>query len=168
MIAKRSMITTGIGAGVVLAAGLLSGCGNSNGGGSGDTQAEQAGAPEAVVHTYTVRGRVRQLPEPGAVPPRDLLISHEAIEDFRGADGEVVENNGRRGMAAMTMPFPSVADGVSLEGVEVGDPIEFELEVTRNGRSMNMMVTSVRELPADVELDLAGGSGGNLDPTAQP
>ena len=166
MIAKRSMTTIGYGAATVLAAGLLmglpSGCGNSNGNGS------ESEAAEAVVHNYTVRGRVAQLPEPEAMPPRDLQISHEAIEDFRGADGEVMENNGRRGMAAMTMPFPNVADEVSFEGIEVGDPIEFEFEVAWSGRAPNYTVTSVRELPADVELDLVGGSGGAGEPAAQP
>jgi hypothetical protein len=72
-------------------------------------------------HDYTVRGRVAQLPEPGN-PASGFVISHQAVDDFVDRQGEVV------GMDPMTMSFP-LAPQVSLAGLAVNDPIEFNLHV---------------------------------------
>ncbi|RMH18177.1 MAG: hypothetical protein D6696_13685 [Acidobacteria bacterium] len=84
------------------------------------------------------------LPDPED-PEGTFSVRHEAIDDFRGVGGEIW------GMDSMAMPFP-LADGVSLEGIEVGDKIRFTLEVDHY-RDVPMRVTAVEELPADAELD---------------
>lgn len=138
---------------------MLAGCGNSSpeDGSSRDASSQDGSSQEASTqNTYTVRGRVAQLPDRDGVPPKDLSITHEQIEDFVGASGEVPVRDGVRGMRSMTMPFPRLDEGVSLEGVEVGDPVEFELNVIWNGGVPNFWISSLKELPADTELDLPG------------
>jgi Cu/Ag efflux protein CusF len=95
--------------------------------------------------TYTVRGTIRQLPDPeqAGVP---LLIHHEAIDgflDFYGEEGA---------MDSMTMPF-AVAEGVTLDGFAVGDPIVFELKVDWQSAPA-MALTAIDKLPAQTVLDL--------------
>ncbi|MFW6051807.1 MAG: copper-binding protein [Myxococcota bacterium] len=94
--------------------------------------------------TYTARGRLEQAPAQGK--KGDLVIHHERIAEFVDGEGEKV------GMEAMVMPF-APADGLSLEGVQKGDPIEFTFEVRWGGDPM-LRVTEVRKLPADTELEL--------------
>jgi Cu/Ag efflux protein CusF len=91
---------------------------------------------------YTVRGLVRQLPADG----RDFTLEHEAIPAFVGRDGEA------SGMMSMTMPF-ELEKGVSLDGVEVGDPVEIQLHVDWSA-DLAVVVTALRELPAGTKLDL--------------
>lgn len=74
---------------------------------------------------YTIRGEISRLPAPGR-SPRELWIHHEAVPSFKDTEGEVV------GMEAMTMPFP-LAEAVSVEGLAVGDRVEFVLEVRWEG-----------------------------------
>lgn len=92
---------------------------------------------------YTVRGQVRQLPDP-ATPGSGLYLSHEAIDDWAGRSGEI------EGMDSMTMPF-EVADGVSLEGIEIADVIEFTLHVDWEADTP-VEITRIRELPAGTRL----------------
>jgi Cu/Ag efflux protein CusF len=92
--------------------------------------------------TYTVRGQIAQLPDP-AKPSATLQIKHEAIDDFAGRDGSL-------GMDSMTMPFP-LAPGVSLEGLAVGDIVEFVFELDWSA-SPTYRVTRIAELPADTAL----------------
>jgi Cu/Ag efflux protein CusF len=92
--------------------------------------------------TYTTRGQVMQLPDP-ANP--GLTLNHEAIDQFVDRQGELV------GMDPMSMPFP-VAKGVSLEGIQVGDVVEFKLHVDWGGNP-EVEITEVRELPAGTKLD---------------
>lgn len=92
---------------------------------------------------YTVRGQVRQLPDP-ATPGSGLYISHEAIDEWVGRSGEV------EGMDPMIMPF-EVADGVSLEGIAVADVIEFTLHVDWDADTP-VEITRIRELPAGTKL----------------
>jgi hypothetical protein len=98
--------------------------------------------PDAV---YTVRGRVMMLPEPGK-PMSDLQIHHEAIDTF-------VNPNGTVGMPAMIMPFP-VSKGVRLDGLAVGDPVEFTFAVWTKPGQRGYEVTGIRKLPAETALDL--------------
>lgn len=116
-----------------LTAGLTAGCAR---------QGRDAGEGEGRV--YTVRGEVRQLPNP-AQPGSGLYILHQEIPDFTNREGQAV------GMEPMTMPFP-VAEEVSLEGVQPGDPVEFELLVDWEG-SPEVQITGLRELPAGTKLD---------------
>jgi Cu/Ag efflux protein CusF len=93
---------------------------------------------------YTVRGQVRQIPDP-ATPGSGLYLSHEAIDDWAGRSGEV------EGMDPMTMPF-EVADGVSIEGIEPTDVIEFTLHVDWEADTP-VEITRIRELPPGTKLD---------------
>lgn len=125
----------------VLALSVAAGCARTDGQDPG----------EGKVHLYTVRGEVRQLPDP-AQPGSGLYILHEAIPDFTNREGQAI------GMEAMTMPFP-VDEEVSLAGVQPGDPVEFELRVAWEG-SPEIQITGLRELPAGTKLA--------LDPPPQP
>lgn len=101
--------------------------------------------PETVVERYEVRGEVVRLPSAEADA---LTVRHEAIPGFVGVDGQVV------GMDSMTMPFP-LAEGVALDGVEVGDKVEFTLEVAWEG-DPPYRITRVEELGAETVLDFGG------------
>ena len=90
-----------------------------------------------------MRGQVTALPDPSD-PLSNLRLRHEAVDDFVGMDGEVV------GMDSMNMPFP-VAEGLSLEGLEVGDPVVFTLEVDWDGDPA-YQVTRIERLPEGTEL----------------
>lgn len=86
---------------------------------------DDGGGDGGGVQVYETRGQVTALPDPSN-PLTNLRIRHEPIHDFVSIDGEVV------GMDSMNMPFP-VTEGVSLEGIEVGDPVSFTLEVDWDG-----------------------------------
>lgn len=98
---------------------------------------------------YTVRGEVKQLPDP-ANPGTGLYVTHEAIDNWVGRSGEV------EGMDSMTMPFP-VDEDVSLDGIEPGDKIEFELHVDWEA-DLAVRITSLRELPPDTPLVFGSAS----------
>jgi len=93
---------------------------------------------------HTVRGQVRQLPDP-ATPGSGLWLVHEAVDDWAGRDGKV------EGMDSMSMPF-EVAKGTPLEGIEVNDVIEFTLHVDWNAETP-VEITRVKELPPGTKLD---------------
>lgn len=114
----------------LLAVLSLAGCSGSSGG-------EESG------RTYTVRGQVTQLPDPGN-PGTGLYLNHEAIDDFVSRDGEVV------GMDPMTMSFP-VDQEVSLEGIGVGDVVEVKLHVDWAEAGIAEIV-EIRELPPGTKL----------------
>ena len=92
---------------------------------------------------YTVRGQVKQLPDPQN-PATGLYVTHEAIDNWVGMDGEV------EGMDSMTMPF-QVDEDVSLDGIEPNDVIEFEVHVDWEA-DLPVEITSVRELPPGTRL----------------
>jgi hypothetical protein len=98
---------------------------------------------EPVVHTYTLKGRIVSLPDPSN-PASELSIHHEAIDDFKSSQGELVPMN------AMTMSFPP-APGVSLDGFAVGDAVEFVFRVQWEPTS-GMSTTSIKKLPHDAPL----------------
>jgi hypothetical protein len=93
--------------------------------------------------TYTVRGQVTQLPDPDN-PGTGLYLNHEAIDDFVDRDGEMV------GMNPMAMPF-QVDEGVSLEGIGVGDVVEIKLHVDW-GAETEAEIVEIRELPPGTKL----------------
>jgi hypothetical protein len=93
--------------------------------------------------TYTVRGQVTQLPDPGN-PGTGLYLNHEAVDDFVSRDGEMV------GMDPMTMSFP-VDEEVPLEGIGVGDVVEFKLHVDW-GAETEVEIVGIRELPPGTKL----------------
>lgn len=100
-------------------------------------------APDA---TYTVRGRVEALPIPGK-PQTEFIVHHEPIPDFKGFDGTT-------GMPEMSMPFP-LAAGLSIDGLSVGDPIEFTLAMWTTPGQRGYEITRFIKLPADTALNLA-------------
>lgn len=104
---------------------------------------DEGGGDGGDVQVYETRGQVTALPDP-ADPLTNLRIRHEPIHDFVSIDGEVV------GMNSMNMPFP-VAEGVGLEGIEVGDPVSFTLEVDWDGDPA-YQVTRIEALPEGTEL----------------
>ena len=103
---------------------------------------DQSGGAASRVDSYTVRGQIVSLPGAGGVP---MQIAHEEIPDFKNREGEEV------GMETMTMPFP-IAEGVSLEGIESGDPVEFSFEVS--WQPTRLEIIEISELPADTSLTL--------------
>lgn len=103
--------------------------------------------PEVQVHT--VRGKIERLPEADK-PASSLQIHHEAINDY-------VSRDGKRGMNAMVMPF-SVGPGVSLEGLAVGDIVEFTWELRKSGDPRSA-ITAIKRLPPETELTF-GKAGG--------
>ena len=93
--------------------------------------------------TYTVRGQVTQLPDPGN-PGTGLYLNHEAIDQFMSRDGEVV------GMDPMTMSF-QVDEKLPLQDIQVGDVIEFDLRVDW-GAETEVEIVGIRELPPGTKL----------------
>jgi Cu/Ag efflux protein CusF len=114
-------------------------CGDSS---TGTASVEGQPAPDPDV--YRVRGEVTEMP----VDAGDMMyIRHEAIPDFKGASGPV------QGMDSMIMGFRP-AEGVSLDGVEVGTKIAFVLEITW-GSEPRQEIRDVEILPPETELDVA-------------
>lgn len=99
-------------------------------------------APPTPAAQYQVRGEILRLPEPSA---RELVIRHESIPSFRDESGKVV------GMEAMTMPF-TLAPEVAVEGLAVGDRIEFTLEVRWDDPKRFALVTRLAKLPEGTRL----------------
>ncbi len=91
---------------------------------------------------YSVRGEVTGLPSPSN--PGQLYVMHEAVDNFVNREGKV------SGMDTMSMPFP-VGKRVSLDGVEVGDVIQFDLRVDWESEDP-VEIVDVRELPPDTKL----------------
>lgn len=114
--------------------------------------AKVRGEPDAV---YVTRGRIERLPGDDA-GPREILIQHEPVPEFTNAEGIVV------GMNVMIMPFP-VSPGVSVEGMAVGDPVEFEWAVWWTSAARGWEIRAITALPKDTPLNL--GSPGQAKPS---
>ena len=113
-------------------------------------ESESGWGEGASIDRYTLRGEIVGLPD-AADPDRSVKVHHEAIPDFRSAEGEIV------GMGSMTMPFP-VADGLKLDGFADGDKIEMTLEVNRDLEARPpYRITRVTRLPEDAVLDFGEG-----------
>ena len=111
------------------------------------TDAARASVPAANApsETYSVRGRIIELPEPGK-PQREFKVHHEAIDGFVGADGKVV------GMSAMTMAFPP-GPGVTLSGLAIGDIVSLTFDVRRSNGRFDWHATRIEKLAADTQLE---------------
>jgi protein SCO1/2 len=81
--------------------------------------------------SYEVRGRIVGFGDNG----RTVFIAHEAIPGY---------------MPAMTMPFQT-ADTTSLQGLSLGDAIQFTFHVRRD----SSWITDIRRLPPGTPLTLA-------------
>ena len=100
--------------------------------------------PPAPADSYQTRGLVRQLPSPDR-PGSELYVHHEAIPDFKDAEGNVV------GMESMAMPFP-VADPAMLADLAAGDKIDFTFEMRWEG-DKPLTITRLAKLPPETVLD---------------
>ena len=152
-------------AAIALVAGLtLMGCSDQNSSGAAPQSAPDAGHDHTHgddTHThgdsdrepdaYTgIRGEIARMPEG---PSTEVHIHHEQIREFKTKDGEVnVTADGIAGMRSMTMPFP-LGEGVSLDGFNVGDKIEFDFVVNWGSDRPAWEVTKITKLPADTEID---------------
>jgi Cu/Ag efflux protein CusF len=123
-----------------LALVLFTACGRD----APDEPSESPAAPAVNSDVYIVRGEVAALPASGDTT-YGFQVRHEAIDDFRAADGTVL------GMDAMTMQFP-VYDPRLLEGVAVGDKVELTYEVNWHGEPIQR-VSALRKLPSDTVLE---------------
>lgn len=94
--------------------------------------------------SYTTRGEVVALPEKGK-PSTELMVKHQAIDDFKNKDGKVV------GMSAMTMEFPP-EQGVDVTMLAIGDKVELEFAVWW-AQSPPWLATKLTKLPADTKLE---------------
>lgn len=140
---------------LMIAACLFGSIGCSDAGSNSQSEAKPAQpAEDALIHTYTVRGRIVSLPDPNN-PASELRIRHEAIDNFKDAEGNITP------MRAMTMAFPP-APGVSLEELSVNDAVEFVFEMQWTPR-VEMRVTSIRKLPDDISLDFESRNGQHHD-----
>jgi len=115
----------------------VSGC--SDVASDGDDHAERR-----VDAVYETRGQIVSLPDP-MNPASEFMIHHEAIDRLVWDDGTM------RGMDAMVMPFPAVADNVSLDGIEVGDVVRFSFDVAWEG-DPKWKVISMEEIDPGTEL----------------
>jgi Cu/Ag efflux protein CusF len=121
---------------VLLATLLWFGCGR-------EAPPAEPAATSAPADVYVVRGEVVRLPnaDDGS---GGFYVRHEAIDDFKAADGSVI------GMDAMTMRFP-LSDPALLDGLAVGDKVEITYEVDWHGQPMQQ-ATKVTKLPPETEL----------------
>ncbi len=141
--ARRS--TIGLACGLFLAMGvvLASGCEKAQTPTKDDKPSEPS-APQVAPVKYTVRGIIKQIPIKDN-PRTSLQIHHEAIPTF-AKGGKVI------GMHEMTMEFP-LGPGVSLEGLKVGDKVEFDFEVVESP-AMRYYMTRIVGLASDAALNL--------------
>lgn len=121
----------------------IAGC-SDEGQGPGNAVNEKA----PLVHSYPLRGRIESLPEAGS-PTSELRIRHEAIDDFKMGDDEPSP------MRSMAMPF-SPGPGGSLDGLAVGDAIEFVFEMQWEP-AHEMRAVSFKKLPAGTVLAFERG-----------
>lgn len=97
-------------------------------------------------------------------PNSDLKIHHMQIPNFKTKDGIVnVNAQGISGMRSMTMPFPR-AEGLSLDGLAIGDKIKFTFAVDWSGNSANAWeVTKIEKISADTVIDFTNKIEGMED-----
>lgn len=128
------------------------GCDRPAGGTSVQTQGAQKAGP-----THVVRGRIEGLPVQGK-PGSQFYVHHEAIADWLRPDGS-------NGMNSMVMAFP-LADGLSLEGLSIGDVVE--LTVTQfPGSRTPYQTRAIKKLPAETALFFGASERAPEPPSAR-
>ncbi len=101
-----------------------------------------------------VLGAITMLPIEGDAST-ELRIRHQHIPTFKSADGSINTNSkGIAGMASMKMPFP-LADGVSTEGLSIGDNIRFTFEVIWTDNIPAWEVTQIEQIDASTVIDFS-------------
>ncbi len=81
------------------------------------TQTNESENKQTWQHTYHVKGVIVRGPK-NDKEPREVLIRHEAIDNFINSSGNVEP------MRSMTMPFP-LSKQITFEDFKEGDEIEF-------------------------------------------
>lgn len=94
-------------------------------------------AAPATARAYVVRGEVVQRPSP-VVAGIEVLVRHEAIDDFVDASGKVV------GMDAMIMPF-EVDPSAAPKDLVAGDKVE--VRFTMDWKEPRLRVERIERLP---------------------
>jgi len=113
--------------------------------GARPTPAATADSAQKADAVYVVRGQIIDLPEASRAVS-EFVVKHEAIDTFvNPSTGEVV------GMGSMEMPFP-LAQGVSLDGLHIGDVVEITFEDYYKP-TRRYQVVKVTKLPADTALE---------------
>lgn len=116
-----------------------------------------ARSPDA---TYTMRARVESLPEAGK-PLSEFVVFHEPVDTFFDPRaGKIV------GMSSMSMPFSTLAPGVSLAGLAVDDAVEMTFAVWYKADVVDpskrvidtFAVQKLSKLPAGTELKFGRAS----------
>lgn len=101
--------------------------------------------------TYTVRGVIESLPRSDD-PRAQLVIYHEHIPDFKGKGGKLhVYDDGVTGMKAMKMTFDTLGPNVVLDNFQVGDKVEFVLNVASEP-TMSMAIMKMTKLPPNTPI----------------
>ena len=96
----------------------------------------------AGARVYVVRGEVVQAPAP-VTSGIQVLVRHEAIDDFVDASGKVV------GMDAMVMPF-EVSPSAASKDLAAGDKVEVRFWM--DWREPRLRVERIERLPPGTEL----------------
>ena len=120
------------------------------------SQADSANTPaEAAPDVYeNILGQITMLPIAND-PSTELKIHHQQIVNFKTKDGTInVNSKGVSGMPSMTMPFPT-ADGLSLDGLAVGDKIAFTFQVNWSGTGPAWEVTKIEKVDPATEIDFS-------------
>lgn len=99
---------------------------------------EREPAPDA---RYTTQGRVVMVPTRKS-PASTLKIHHEAIPNFVDGQGKVV------GMPSHPMDFPSAAEGIDLDALEVGQAVRFTFDVYWQPQT-RWVISELERLPDD-------------------
>jgi Cu/Ag efflux protein CusF len=99
--------------------------------------------PPPGARAYVVRGEVVQAPSP-VVAGMEVLVRHEAIDDFVDASGKVV------GMDAMIMPF-EVSPSAAPPGLAAGDRVEVRFWM--DWKEPRLRVERIQRLPPGTELE---------------
>ena len=96
-----------------------------------------------------MRGEVVRPPSP-VVAGMEVLVRHEAIDDFADATGKVV------GMDAMVMPF-EVATLLVPRGLSVGEKVEVRFSM--DWKEPRLRVERIERLPPGTGLTFRAGAG---------
>ncbi len=97
----------------------------------------------AGARVYVVRGEVVQAPAP-VTAGIQVLVRHEAIDDFVDASGKVV------GMDAMIMPF-EVEPSAASKDLSVGDKVEVRFSM--DWKEPRLRVERIERLPVGTALE---------------
>ena len=98
---------------------------------------------QAGARVYVVRGEVVQAPSP-VVAGIQVLVRHEAIDDFVDASGKVV------GMDAMVMPFEAAASAAPKD-LAAGDKVEVRFSM--DWKEPRLRVERIQRLPPGTALE---------------